>query len=65
LVSVLEIKQGISRLSVRERQEIQLYLLRLKHSTPRCRRDTARKIAVMQAGRFTTIEVLEIRYTRD
>jgi hypothetical protein len=48
-------------MSQRERQEIQLYLLRLKRDTPAWKRATAKKIRAMQSGKFTTIEQLEAR----
>jgi hypothetical protein len=60
-MSILELKQGISRLSLRERREIQLYLLRLKRETPAWKRTTAKKIREMQAGKFTTVEELSAR----
>jgi hypothetical protein len=60
-MSILQVKQSISRMSRRERQEIQLYLLRLKRDTPAWKRATAKKIREMQSGRFTTIEQLEAR----
>ena len=60
-MSILELKQGISRLSLRERREIQLYLLRLKRETPAWKRATAKKIREMQAGKFTTVEELSAR----
>ena len=60
-MSILQVKQTLSRMSQRERQEIQLYLLRLKRETPAWKRATAKKIREMQAGRFTTIEQLEAR----
>jgi hypothetical protein len=60
-VSILELKQGISRLSQRERREIQLYLLRLKRETPAWKRATAKKIRDMRAGKFTTVEQLSAR----
>jgi hypothetical protein len=63
-MSVLQLKQGISRLNKRERQEIQLYLLRLKRSTPAWKKATAKTIREMQAGKFTTIEGLEARFAR-
>lgn len=55
-------KQTLSRMSQRERQEIQLYLLRLKRETPAWKRATAKKIREMKAGRFTTIDQLEARF---
>lgn len=60
-MSILQIKQALSRMSARERREIQLYLLRLKHETPAWKRETARKIRAMQRGRFVTPEQLEAR----
>ncbi len=60
-MSILQVKQTLSRMSQRERQEVQLYLLRLKRETPAWKRATAKKIRDMQAGRFTTIEQLEAR----
>jgi hypothetical protein len=60
-MSILQVKQTLSRMSQRERQEIQLYLLRLKRETPAWKRATAKKIREMQAGRFTTVEQLESR----
>jgi hypothetical protein len=55
-MSILEVKQTLSRMSQRERREIQLYLLRLKRETPEWKRATAKKIRKMQAGKFTTID---------
>ena len=60
-MSILQVKQTLSRMSQRERREIQLYLLRLKRETPAWKRATAKKIREMQAGRFTSIEQLEAR----
>jgi hypothetical protein len=60
-MSILELKQSISRLSQRERQELQLYLLHLKRETPAWKRATAKKIRHMQAGKFTTVEELRAR----
>ena len=57
-MSILELKQRVSRLSLRERQELQLYLLRLKRQTPAWKRATAKRIRDMQAGKFTTLEEL-------
>ena len=48
-------------MSQRERREIQLYLLRLKHETPAWKRKTAKTIREMQAGKFTTVEQLKAR----
>jgi hypothetical protein len=63
-MSVLELKQKISRLSPRERKEIQIYLLRLKRDTPAWKRATAKRIRDMQAGKQVSIEELEARMRR-
>ena len=63
-MSVLELKQKISRLSARDRKEIQIYLLRLKRDTPAWKRATAKRIRDMQAGKQVSIEELEARLRR-
>ncbi|MEO6625090.1 MAG: hypothetical protein ABIN37_09705 [Burkholderiaceae bacterium] len=63
-MSILELKQQVSRLSQRDRQELQLYLIRLKHETPAWKRATAKRIREMQAGKFTTIEELRARIAK-
>jgi hypothetical protein len=60
-MSILQVKQSLSRMSQRERREIQLYLLRLKHESPAWKRKTAKTIRDMQAGKFTTVEQLKTR----
>ena len=61
-MSVLEIKQSLSRLSAREQKEVSLYLLRLRRESPAWRKVTARRIREMQAGKGTPIEELEKCY---
>jgi hypothetical protein len=57
-MSVLELKQEITRLNKRGREEIYAYLVRLKHQTPKWRQDTARRIRAMQNGKgVTSIEI--------
>lgn len=63
-VSVLEIKQSLSRLSARERREVQVYLHQLKRNTPAWRKATAKKIEDVRAGKFTTLAALESRLRR-
>jgi len=63
-MSLLELKQQVSRLSQRDRRELQLYMLRLKHARPAWKKATAEKIREMQAGKFTTIEELKARLVR-
>lgn len=63
-MSLLELKQKVARLSQRERRDLQLYMIKLKHQTPAWRKATARTIREMQAGKYTTIEQLEAIYRR-
>lgn len=63
-MSVLEIKQSLSRLSVRQQREIQIYLQQLRRRTPAWRKATARSIDEVRAGKFTTLEQLEARHHR-
>ena len=63
-MSVLEIKQSLSRLSARERREVQVYLHQLKRNTPAWRKATAKKIEDVRTGKFTTLAVLENRLRR-
>ncbi len=63
-VSVLQIKQGLSRLSAKEQREVQIYLHQLRRRTSAWKKSTAKKIAEVQAGKFTTIEQLEELHRR-
>jgi hypothetical protein len=63
-VSVIEIKQTLSRLSARERRDIQIYLHQLKRTTPAWKKATAKKIDDVKAGKFTTLAELEARHRR-
>jgi hypothetical protein len=58
-MSILELKQQVSRLSQRERREFQAYLVRLKHGTTAAKRATAKSIREMKKGEFTSLEELE------
>jgi hypothetical protein len=63
-MSLLELKQEVTRLSKRERQELHACLIRLKHNTPAWKKATAKRIRAMQAGRRVTAEELEARIAR-
>jgi hypothetical protein len=43
-MSLLELKQEVSRLNKRERQELQAYLIRLRHNTPEWKKATAKRL---------------------
>jgi hypothetical protein len=63
-MSIVEIKQGISRLDPRGRREIQAYLLRLKHESSAWKTATAKRVKHMKAGRATDITGLADRLRR-
>ena len=63
-MSVLEVKQAISKMSKPVRKDIQLYLIKPRHGTPAWKRTTARRIRDMRAGKFTTVADLEARIAR-
>ena len=60
-MSVLEMKQAITRLSKREREDIHAYLVRLKHDTAEWKHATAHRIRNMSKGKAVTAEQLEAR----
>lgn len=62
--AMLDLKQSLSRLSARERRDIQIYLHQLKRTTPAWKKSTARKIDEVKAGKFTTLAELEARHRR-
>lgn len=63
-VSVLEIKQSLSRLSQREQREIQVYLQQLKRRTPAWKKAAAKRLDEVLGGKYTTLEELEARHRR-
>ena len=60
-MSVLELKQELSRMSKRDRQELHAYLIRLKHETPEWKKTAAKRVAEMKSGRVVTTAELEAR----
>lgn len=58
-MSILELKQAVTKLSKRDRQELNAYMVRLRHDTPEWKRATAKKIRAMQAGKAISIADLE------
>jgi hypothetical protein len=63
-VSVLELKQEITRLDKRGQEEIRAYLVRLRHETPEWKRDAARRIRAMKKGSAFTSQEMEARLLR-
>ena len=60
-MSVLELKQEITGLHKREREEIQAYLVRLKHGTREWKQAAAQRIRGMRKGKGFTTEDLKAR----
>ena len=63
-MTMLQLKQGISKLTRKERRELNAYMIRLRHETPEAKRETARRIRAMKSGRYVTLEELEKRIAR-
>lgn len=63
-MSILVLKQAVSQLSKREREELQAYMIRLRHNTPEWKRATAKRIRAMKTGRRVSAEELEARIAR-
>ena len=49
--AMLQLKQQLSRLSDKERQEVSAFLHRLKQDTPAWQKEMARRMAEMEAGK--------------
>jgi len=60
-MSVLELKQELSRMSKRDRQELHAYLIRLKHETPEWKKTVARRVTEMKRGRVVSTAELQAR----
>lgn len=63
-MSLLELKQEVTKLTKKERQELHAYLIRLQHNTPEWKRQAAKRLNAMKAGRFVTGQDLEARIAR-
>ena len=60
-MTLLQLKQEISRLSLRERRELNAYMIRLRHERPEWKRLASRRMREMDAGRGIAIVELERR----
>jgi hypothetical protein len=64
-MTVLELKRTISRLNSRELNELHAHIARLRHSTPEWRKQMAKKLRAVEAGKFVTAEQIEARIARE
>jgi hypothetical protein len=57
-MTMLELKQEVSRLSPRSRRELNAYLIRLRHQTPAWRKELGRRMKNMDAGKKISLDNL-------
>lgn len=60
-MTLLELKQEVSRLSLRERRELNAYMIRLRHERPEWKKLISRRMREMDAGRKISVAELERR----
>ena len=60
-MTLLQLKQEISRLSLRERRELNAYMIRLRHERPEWKKLVSRRMRDMDAGRKVSLTDLERR----
>ena len=60
-MTLLQLKQEITRLSSRERRELNAYMVRLRHERPEWKKLMSRRMREMDAGKKVSIEELERR----
>lgn len=63
-MSIHELKKAVSRLSKRERGELQAFLIYLRHDSPEWKRKTAKTIREMQAGKRVSAEAIRAHIAR-
>ncbi len=60
-MTLLQLKQEISRLSLRERRELNAYMIRLRHERPEWKKLVSRRMREMDGGKKVSIAELERR----
>jgi hypothetical protein len=63
-MTMLELKQEISRLSLRERRELNAYMIRLRHERPEWRRMISKRMSDMDAGKKLSVAELAKRLSK-
>jgi len=58
---MLELKQEVSRLSIRERRELNASMIRLRHERPEWKRMISKRMRDMDAGKKVSVEDLKRR----
>ncbi len=60
-MTLLQLKQEITRLSLRERRELNAYMIRLRHERPEWKKMVSRRMRDMDAGKKISLSELERR----
>lgn len=60
-MTLLQLKQEISRLTLRERRELNAYMIRLRHERPEWKKTVSRRMREMDAGKKISLDTLERR----
>jgi hypothetical protein len=60
-MTLLQLKQEVSRLSLRERRELNAYMIRLRHERPEWKKLISRRMREMDSGRKVSVAELERR----
>jgi len=63
-MTMLELKQEVSRLSPRSRRELNAYMIRLRHQTPAWRKELGRRMKNMDGGKKVALASLETLIAR-
>jgi hypothetical protein len=63
-MTMLELKEEVSRLSSRQRRELNAHLIRLRHQTPAWRKTISKRMREMDAGKKVGWEELQQRVGR-
>ena len=61
LMTLLQLKQEISKLSLRERRELNAYMVRLRHERPEWKKMISRRMREMDSGKKVSLEEVERR----
>lgn len=60
-MTLLQLKQEISRLSLRERRELNAYMIRLRHERPEWKKMLSKRMREMDSGKKVSLDELERR----
>ena len=60
-MTMLQLKQEISRLTLRERRELNAYMIRLRHERPEWKKMVSKRMREMDAGKKVSLREIERR----